>query len=207
MYVLSSNSSYPSFRVLTFGGRRTYKSPLRRRSYKEKPWQWDSLSPPPFPRDFRISCHAVLDDGVTICVTATCYNYGDDVEEKSTLTSLAGPLLRGAPALCVRPTHAAAAAGEPQTLKHLGEVVEMPKGWESIKASLLNLGDGRFCIAQIIEDDWSGDDPLLVGTGGGVTMLALLTGVEMVRGGGGFKMVTHKSLSYIFGYDSIRWVL
>lgn len=89
MYVLSSNSSYPSFRVLTFGGRRTYKSPLRRRSYKEKPWQWDSLSPPPFPRDFRISCHAVLDDGVTICVTATCYNYGDDVvEEKSTLTCL-----------------------------------------------------------------------------------------------------------------------
>lgn len=243
LYVLSSNSSYPSFQVLTFGGRRTYKS-LLRRSYKEKPWQWESLPPPPLPRDFCISSHTVLDDGVTICVTATCYTYSDDVEgdneeEESALTYLFDTvkrewrpangrhwdlpfsgraeyipdlklwlgLCREEHQLCAYDLLTAAAAGEPQTLKHLGEVVEMPKDWESIKASLLNLGDGRFCIAKIIEEEWSGegaDHPLLAGR---VTMLALLTGVEMVRGEGGFKMVTHKSLSYIFGNDSIRWVL
>jgi hypothetical protein len=249
LYVLSSSrSSYPCFQVLPFSGRRTYKSPLRR-SYKEKPRQWESLPPPPLPKDFGISSHTVLDDGVTICVTATCSTYSDDVEggeeyEESVVTYLFDtvnrewwqadggrwdlPFSGGAEyvpdlklwlGLC-RDEHqlcaydllsAASAAGEPQTLKHLGEVVEMPKEWESIKVDLLNLGDGRFCIAKIIQEEWSGEDydwRQFCGVSTTGRMLAVLTGMEMVRGeGGGFKMVTHKSLSYIFGNDSIRWVL
>jgi hypothetical protein len=85
----------------------------------------------------------------------------------------------------------------------------MPKEWESIEPRLLNLGDGRFCLARIMQEAWhkeeEDDDEWSDLSLGG--MLALLTGVELVRGEEGFKMVAHKCLSYIFDKDRIQCVL
>ncbi|RLM74160.1 uncharacterized protein C2845_PM15G15350 [Panicum miliaceum] len=117
---------------------------------------------------------------------------------------------------------AAAVRGEYRpsvTVKHhWKEGLETPVGWNTSSAQLLDLGDGRFCIAKIIyevvTDDYAECQFI-------DKSAALLTGVEMVRGAGdccssnpssssseeGFRMVVHKSLRYIFCRESIRWVL
>ncbi|CAD6221694.1 unnamed protein product [Miscanthus lutarioriparius] len=100
---------------------------------------------------------------------------------------------------------------------HWKEGLETPVGWDTSSAQLLDLGDGRFCIAKIIHEVATDDYEWSVGDSA-----ALLTGVEMVRGAGdccssnpsssssseeGFRMVVHKSLRYIFRRDIINWVL
>ena len=102
---------------------------------------------------------------------------------------------------------------------HWKEGLETPVGWDMSSAQLLDLGDGRFCIAKIIHEVATDDYEWSVGESA-----ALLTGVEMVRGAGdccrsnpsssssseeeeGFRMVVHKSLRYFFRRESIKWVL
>ncbi|KAJ1260680.1 hypothetical protein BS78_10G250800 [Paspalum vaginatum] len=100
----------------------------------------------------------------------------------------------------------------PPTLKHQWEVT-LPEDWMAISASLVNLGEGRFCIFKLIEEvegrEDDDDDFLSYHP---PKMLALLTGVEISpgpeqEGRGGLRLVTHKSLYYVFTQDKIEWVL
>ena len=104
---------------------------------------------------------------------------------------------------------------------HWKKGLETPEGWNTSSAQLLDLGDGRFCIAKLMhevvtEDDY-GTEYQSIGR-----RAVLLTGVEMVRGAGdccssnpssssseeeGFRMVVHKSLRYMFYQERLKWVL
>jgi len=90
---------------------------------------------------------------------------------------------------------------------HWKEGLETPVGWHTTSAQLLDLGDGRFCIAKFVyevgTDEY--DECQIIGK-----RAALLTGVELVRSSSseeGFRMVVHKSLRYIFRRERISWVL
>lgn len=87
------------------------------------------------------------------------------------------------------------------------EVVETPEQWVPTNVSVINLGGGRFCVFKVIHDevpakdgfdDW--DDVR--------QRLALLTGVEIISSSAGgeeaglVRMVTHKTLSYVFIWSS-----
>ncbi|CAL5078574.1 unnamed protein product [Urochloa decumbens] len=93
------------------------------------------------------------------------------------------------------------------------EVVRRSKtGWSAHRLHLLNLGSGRFSVAKVFKleeivsfsrfhgafiDD---DTRRLVGK------FTVLTGVEMVNGGEGPRMVKHKSRIFIFRDKSMEWV-
>lgn len=228
IYVLSAGTDYPGFEVLRFG-----RSAQWYLQHLPESWQLESLPEPPLPDGAVIRSHAVLHDGRTICVTApddpfaAGGPYGaylfDTVkrewrrppggwnlpffggaEHVPNLKLWLGLCSRGRRLCASSDLSAALDEGKPPTLKHQWDIVVMPEEWQPGKVSLINLGEGRFCIFKVMhwvvdEDDWFD----------GFSARALLTGVEVISSPEeqGLRMVAHKSFSYILGKESIEWVV
>ncbi|CAD6221695.1 unnamed protein product [Miscanthus lutarioriparius] len=257
LFVMCSNSGYPSFQVLRFD--HSKPKPFNPRTFTDADpsWEWNSLPPPPVSEGSSIYTHAVLDGGRVICVSASPFGgtYLFDTVGREWMRQATSdwhmPFL-GAPQyvpdlklwlgvswsgdeddsdrhhLCASSDLGgavdAATRGEYRpsvtVTHHWKEGLETPVGWNTASAELLDLGEGRFCIAKIIYEVVKDDYPEYQNSVGKTA--ALLTGVEMVRGAGdgcssnpsssssseeGFRMVVHKSLRYIFRRESINWVL
>jgi hypothetical protein len=234
LYVMSAGTCYTGFQVLRFGG--TSNSTVDLFPNLPEVWQLESLPQPPLPEGTIICSHALLHGGRTICITAAPYGtsgtYLFDTVEREWSQAPDGwdlPFSSGAEhihdlklwlGLCTSNHHLCASSdlsaavdeGKLPTIKHKWEVLQIPEEWLATKVSLINLGEGRFCVFKLIHDvpDKSGfDDYSARGNMG--KQLALLTGVEIISSPGEeedlIEMVPHKSLSYNFGKESVNWVL
>ncbi|WVZ91427.1 hypothetical protein U9M48_037597 [Paspalum notatum var. saurae] len=105
----------------------------------------------------------------------------------------------------------------PPPLLHAWHDLDMPEDWVPQRLHLINLGSGRFCVLKILEhsavldpsdyeyyDNFDGtDDEIDCG-------FAVLTGVEVVvdhGGGGGLRMIKHKSRYHMLRDHTIECVL
>ncbi|CAL5091207.1 unnamed protein product [Urochloa decumbens] len=92
-------------------------------------------------------------------------------------------------------------------------VLGRTKWWTAEAAELVNLGSGRFCTAKFFQIQGEQSIGFHVNDTLDEEFFLVLTGVEVVRGGGGeeeggLRMVRHKSKRYSFTNDcSIDWVL
>lgn len=90
------------------------------------------------------------------------------------------------------------------------DACKVPGTWRPTCPQLVDLGGGRFCIAKTctVMPDAEYDEY----SGPGIEV-AVLSGVELLTGGGGDRppgsidIVEHKSLGYICRSDSISWVM
>ncbi|CAL4937886.1 unnamed protein product [Urochloa decumbens] len=240
LYVLSSGPTAASsgFEALTFGRPSNSKVNLFPSHPPEEMWKLESLPRPPLPEASLVCSHAVLHDGRTICVTAAPYGAAgtylfDTVKHEWTQApdgwdlpffggaeyvpdlklwlGLAATGDDGHHHLCASDLSAPVEEGKPPTLKHQWQVVEMPEEWQATMVSLINLGEGRFCIFKLIHDHIPGTDRYdaeFSYQGNLRWCLALLTGVEINSSPEhGLRVVPHKSLSYVFTKDTFKCVL
>ncbi|TKW30015.1 hypothetical protein SEVIR_2G006500v4 [Setaria viridis] len=227
IYVMSSGTAYAGFEVLRFG-----HSEKTRLHFHPETWHLESLPLPPLPEGAVIRSHAVLHDGRTICVTAQDGPYSDEGPYGTYLFDTVKRKWRRAPGgwnlpffggaehvpdlklwlgLCSRGRDLCASSDlsaaldkwKPPTLKHQWEIVETHDDWRPEKVSLINLGEGRFCIFKAmyytVNEEWFD----------GFSARALLTGVEVISSPEeqGLRMIEHKSFSYICDQESIDWVV
>ncbi|TVU41528.1 hypothetical protein EJB05_15056, partial [Eragrostis curvula] len=191
LYVLSSVMS--SFEVLSFSSRSRHEDVQMSRKH----WHWEPLPPPPFTA--HLCSHTVVGDGNTICVSdigsCGCTYYFDTVKREwrkaagDWVLPFAGraeyiPDLKlwlgfaaGSHNLCAWDL---SVMDKPPTLL-VSTDIKTPEDWSATRLNILNLGSGRFCIAKIFQvvdntagaSGWDIEDKF-----------AVLTGVEMVMGGG-----------------------
>ncbi|CAN6167922.1 unnamed protein product [Urochloa humidicola] len=110
---------------------------------------------------------------------------------------------------------------QPPAVSQVLEDIDTPRNWFALRAKLINLGGGRFCVARVFQEvvmdteDESMELDLshfcqdldLIGH-----TFSVLTGIELVTSGsdGGKKLDgirIHKSIRYIFSNDRIKWEL
>ncbi|CAL5082747.1 unnamed protein product [Urochloa decumbens] len=230
LYVLHSG-----FHVLRFGSADlVHDFPGSRKS-----WHWDSLPRPPI--NDTVRSHTVIDGGRTICLSSFPDRFGtccfDTVEREWWHAGYWELPFEGGveyiPDLGLwlgfspeKPNHLCATSDladmeQPPEVSHVLEDLDTPRNWFPIRAKLINLGGGRFCVARVFQEvvmdteDESEDLDLshfyqdldLLGH-----EFSSLTGVELVTSGssGGKKLEgirIHKSIRYIFSRDMIRWEL
>ncbi|CAN6167923.1 unnamed protein product [Urochloa humidicola] len=236
LYVLHSG-----FHVLRFGFMDLNDFPGSR-----KAWHWDSLPRPPI--NDRVRSHTVIDGGRTICLSSFPDSFGtccfDTVEREWWHAGYWELPFEGGveyiPDLGLwlgfppeKPNHLCATSDlsemeqliameqPPEVSLHVLEDLDTPRNWFALRAKLINLGGGRFCVARVFqevvmdtEDESEGldlshfcQDLDLLGH-----EFSMLTGVELVTSGsdGGKKLDgirIHKSIRYIFSNDRIEWEL
>ncbi|CAN6175252.1 unnamed protein product [Urochloa humidicola] len=233
LYVLHSG-----FHVLRFGPMDMLGPGSR------KAWHWESL--PRFINE-PIGSHTVIDGGRTICVSSSPGNFGtycfDTVEREwwhagfwelpfeggveyiPDLGLWLGVSLEKHHHLCatldLSEMEQLVAMEQPPAVSQVLEDIDTPRNWFALRAKLINLGGGRFCVARVFQEvvmdteDESMELDLshfcqdldLIGH-----TFSVLTGIELVTSGsdGGKKLDgirIHKSIRYIFSNDRIKWEL
>ncbi|OEL38125.1 PP2A regulatory subunit TAP46 [Dichanthelium oligosanthes] len=175
-------------------------------------WCWDPLPPPPFLEDPEYEAplgapFAVVGGGTRICVSTTTATYCFDtvtdawnkvgdwvlpfraeyVPELGLCLGLASD--DGGPYdLCTLDDLSTDAGSSPPTVCHIGEEFELPENWWEVTSDLVSLGSRRFCIVSSFmvdndEYDW--------------VPVTVFTGVEVLPGERGLRMVKHKSECFI----------
>ncbi|OEL34966.1 PP2A regulatory subunit TAP46 [Dichanthelium oligosanthes] len=178
-------------------------------------WCWDPLPPPPFFEDPEYEApveapFAVVGGGTRICVSTTTATYCfDTVTDEwgkvgdwvlpfraELVRPRAGPLARVSIRrrwpydLCTMDDLSTDEGSSPPTVRHIGNEFELPESWWEVTSDLVSLGSRRFCIASSFMVDNEQDECDSV-------PVAVFTGVEVLPGERGIRMVKHKSECFI----------